>query len=190
MRGMWVLRPSRFPAKVCDDIIALGNALPIQKAEVGDVGNYDDCRRARLAWAHPEMPEWGWVRNLIMLELQQANASVFDVDIRYLPAMQFTIYDGENKGWYERHIDNFFNQSAGAYDRKLSLVAQLTDPAAYEGGVLDLDLPNNDEGPDAAAMKQRGSVIIFPSFIPHEVSPVTSGTRYSLVAWMEGPHWR
>ena len=32
----------------------------------------------------------------------------------------------------------------------------------------------------------KGSIIVFPSFVWHRVKPVTSGTRYSLVAWHLG----
>ncbi len=34
--------------------------------------------------------------------------------------------------------------------------------------------------------KSKGSVIVFPSFIYHRVTPVTKGTRYSLVTWNLG----
>ena len=37
---------------------------------------------------------------------------------------------------------------------------------------------------------EKGSVIVFPSFHRHRVTPVTSGIRHSLVTWVEGPHWR
>jgi len=38
--------------------------------------------------------------------------------------------------------------------------------------------------------KDKGSVLIFPSYINHKVSPVTKGIRRSLVAWFSGPRWR
>jgi len=38
--------------------------------------------------------------------------------------------------------------------------------------------------------KKMGSVIAFPSYINHKVSPVTKGLRKSLVAWVSGPRWR
>ena len=33
----------------------------------------------------------------------------------------------------------------------------------------------------------KGTVIVFPSFMEHQVSPVTTGVRYSLVVWITGP---
>jgi hypothetical protein len=34
--------------------------------------------------------------------------------------------------------------------------------------------------------KEQGFVALFPSYVLHEVKPVTSGTRYSLVSWITG----
>jgi predicted 2-oxoglutarate/Fe(II)-dependent dioxygenase YbiX len=35
--------------------------------------------------------------------------------------------------------------------------------------------------------KDRGCAILFPSKALHKANRVTSGERYSLVAWFEGP---
>jgi len=36
------------------------------------------------------------------------------------------------------------------------------------------------------SMREIGSVIVFPSFLYHQVTPILSGTRKSLVAWFTG----
>ena len=33
-------------------------------------------------------------------------------------------------------------------------------------------------------------MIIFPTYMVHRVKPLKSGTRYSLVGWIGGPHYR
>ena len=38
--------------------------------------------------------------------------------------------------------------------------------------------------------RSRGAFIAFPSFMLHRVTPVTRGTRWSLVAWILGTRWR
>ena len=70
----------------------------------------------------------------------------------------------------------------GAAHRKISLVVQLSDENSYEGGELVF-------GNDIVA-RTRGGGYIFPSWIPHEVRAVTSGVRYSLVAWAVGDYFR
>ena len=38
--------------------------------------------------------------------------------------------------------------------------------------------------------KNRGTAIFFPSYVLHEVKPVTKGLRYSLVIWVTGPKFK
>jgi len=70
--------------------------------------------------------------------------------------------------------------------RKLSLVLQLTDPEEYEGGDLEL-MTSSDP---IAVLKQRGLISVFPSFVLHRVTPVTKGTRRTLVVWACGPEFK
>ena len=37
--------------------------------------------------------------------------------------------------------------------------------------------------------KTRGSGCVFPSWVPHSVDEITSGTRYSLAAWAKGAYF-
>jgi PKHD-type hydroxylase len=72
--------------------------------------------------------------------------------------------------------------------RKLSVTISLSDPATYEGGNLKFDLGphRGDRYHECAEIRPRGSIIVFPSHVYHQVTPVTKGTRYSLVAWNLG----
>ena len=36
----------------------------------------------------------------------------------------------------------------------------------------------------------QGTMIFFPSFLMHRVTPVKQGTRYSLVSWFLGPPFK
>lgn len=76
--------------------------------------------------------------------------------------------------------------------RKLSCTISLNDPSEYEGGNLRFDLgPHRDDRyHTCTTIRPKGSVVIFPSFVYHQVTPVTKGTRYSLVCWNLGPPWK
>ena len=73
------------------------------------------------------------------------------------------------------------------------MTVNLTDPKNYAGGNLKFDF-----GPHAGGkrfkvcqeIRPQGSIIIFPSFTYHCITPVTSGTRYSLVLWSLGRPWQ
>lgn len=87
-------------------------------------------------------------------------------------------------GHFDWHIDCATLATA---TRKLSFTVQLTDPAAYDGG--DLELALYPEPTYRAALRQRGHLAIFPSFHLHRVAPVTRGTRVALVGWLHGPRF-
>ena len=98
-------------------------------------------------------------------------------------ALQLTNYDHSEQGMYGWHQDY---GSVGGPSRKLSLVLQLTDPSEYEGGNLQI----MTSGEPINVHKQRGLVTVFPSYTVHQVTPVTQGSRQSLVAWITGPEFR
>lgn len=72
--------------------------------------------------------------------------------------------------------------------RKLSVTISLNDPDEYEGGNLQFDFgPHKTERfLTCTEIRPKGSVIVFPSHVYHQVTPVTKGTRYSLVCWNLG----
>ena len=76
--------------------------------------------------------------------------------------------------------------------RKLSVTVSLNDPSEYDGGNLKFDLGphREDRYHSCEEIRPQGSVIVFPSHIQHQVTPVTRGTRYSLVAWNLGAPFR
>ena len=57
----------------------------------------------------------------------------------------------------------------------------------YESGSMgfpnSVELLENNKG----KILEEGSIIVFPAFMEHRVTPVTRGTRYSLVTWFVGP---
>lgn len=79
--------------------------------------------------------------------------------------------------FYDWHADLGADVSAF---RKLSLVVQLTPPADYDGGELEF-FPASIQAP-----RERGIVIVFASYMPHRVLPVTRGTRWSIASWIAG----
>jgi len=73
--------------------------------------------------------------------------------------------------------------------RKISLTINLNNPGEYEGGNLMFDFGTHSETEqfiECTEIRPQGSLIAFPSFIPHCVTPVTKGKRYSLVLWVLG----
>jgi hypothetical protein len=89
-------------------------------------------------------------------------------------------YDASSNDHFRAHRD----YGPRHRTRKLTLVAQLSDPSDYLGG--DLVLPSEN----VRLTRDRGHVVLFPAFLHHLVTPVIEGVRHSLVAWVHGPTFR
>jgi PKHD-type hydroxylase len=76
--------------------------------------------------------------------------------------------------------------------RKISMTLNLNSPGDYDGGNLKFDfgVSNPTRYHVCEEIRPQGSMVVFPSFLDHCVTPVTKGTRYSLVLWTLGAPWR
>lgn len=81
-------------------------------------------------------------------------------------------------GFYRRHRD-VLSDSGEDFPRRISVVMFLTSAGEMcEGGALRIYQPDPfDIAPKA------GTLVAFPSDVPHEVLPVTSGVRDVVVDW-------
>lgn len=168
-----------------------------EKAVVGFEENKEipEVRVSEVVWMTPEFVQKhncydvaGKITDLANF----MNEKFFQFDLLEMESVQLTKYDSRNQGFYKPHIDSAPLQ--GGYLRKLSMIIQLSDPSEFEGGdFVYHDLNSNqtlsmqETNPE---FLQKGMVIAFPSFIPHGVTPVTKGARYSLVAWCNGPRFK
>jgi PKHD-type hydroxylase len=55
--------------------------------------------------------------------------------------------------------------------RSLTVVAMLTDPEEYEGGYFNIKATSSV----TRLERSQGSVFLFPSYVLHQVEPVTKG---------------
>ena len=99
---------------------------------------------------------------------------------RMMETIQVMKYTGKDHGFYDSHIDSGLFTSTAF--RKLSLTIQLSNPSKYIGGNLELMLGTNVE----TMPTNRGTAVIFPSYILHRVTPVEKGIRFALVTWFRG----
>jgi PKHD-type hydroxylase len=73
--------------------------------------------------------------------------------------------------------------------RKISVTINISPPGSYDGGNLKFDYGPHTDGNryhEVTEARDQGSIIVFPSFIDHTVTPITRGKRYSLVLWNLG----
>lgn len=118
------------------------------------------------------------VKKIFLDFCNTANDNAFGFNTYPLLECQYTKYNGSEGGRYKWHIDLAVGNRK-ASDRKISCIIMLSDPDEYEGG----DFYLGGEKIELA----KGSVIAFPSFLAHQVTEVTKGTRRTFVAWQSGP---
>ena len=108
------------------------------------------------------------------------NKEKWQFDITHSNQSEFLMYDINGK--YSTHVDTFHAKSNET--RKLTVLTFLNED--FDGGKFYIQ--NTDE--KFYPPQTKGTVLIFPSFMPHGVEPVTKGIRYSVVTWMVGPYFK
>lgn len=174
-----------FSEEELEQIKAYALKQPITDATVNDgsVEPPPDVRKSKVAWIanNNEVP---WLYDRLAWVARKLNAQFFEFDLYgFMEDMQFTIYSEDTNGHYTWHIDS---STTSVAPRKLSMVLQLSDPSEYEGG--ELEVLNAPE--PIAVDRKKGRIAAFPSWALHRVTPVTKGTRYTLVVWICGPAFK
>jgi len=190
MKGEWCYFSKNFSKNECDNIISLviSNIQP-QQPKLGVEGISDSVvRRSEIRFINNNDSKFNFLFDRLWNLAIRANDEFFDFHISRLNFLQFATYDETNNGEYKSHHDVFWLNDDPKYHRKLSCTVQLSDPSTYEGG--NFELYNTRQEIDIDNRRSQGTVIFFPSFYMHAVTPVTKGKRYSLVCWFEGPKWR
>lgn len=168
-----------FTPEECQKIIEIGNNLIEFEGNI--FGNNNNIRKSSVSWIYPNQ-ESSWIFRKLTDAVMHLNSQYFGFNLfSFSEGLQFTRYY-EPDGHYSMHIDKTTRGSI----RKLSISIQLNDSSEFEGGDLLFHFGSSPQKPE---MKQ-GKMAAFPSYVLHEVNPVTRGIRYSLVAWISGPPFR
>jgi len=179
MRQSWQMWQSQIKPEECDAMIEQLRQLP--PIEATTFNGQEDYRSSSVRWVDDRN-----IQDMLWWYAKEANRLAFGLDVENCGGVQFTEYGTEYGGKYDWHHDVDW-QSNSAFDRKISVVLQLSDGNYYEGCDFQFDEVQN---PDTEALRSKGTIICFPSYLRHRVTEITKGSRYSLVAWFEGPRWR
>ena len=146
-------------------------------------------RISDIAWCNDQ-----WLYDIIWPIMEQANEEAgWRYEIKAAESCQITRY--KKGGFYSFHRDGYGdhlsawnnpqNSFLHGYVRKLSMSVMLNDN--FDGGAFEFASPSRGDCVITPIEASAGSVIVFPSSMEHRVTPVTKGTRYSLVVWFVGP---
>lgn len=174
----WAYWDNVFTPEECKQIIALGNKAKLEPATIDlDKTHKTSIRKSKVSWLSASN-DTEWIYRRLTDIAISLNMQYFGFDLFGMTeGLQFTKYESTG-GFYGAHIDKMHQ----GVIRKLSLVIQLSDPKDFKGGDLKLHYASEP----VIAPKAQGKLIAFPSYVLHEVTPVTKGTRYTLVCWITG----
>ena len=187
--------------KFCDDVIKYanekkekpaltGNKMDISELNQKELKDLKLKRDSNIVWLGEK-----WIYNEIQPYINDANYYAgWNYQWDWSEECQFTKYKSNQfYNWHRDSFDKPFPETRGPdYNgkiRKLSVSCLLSDENEYEGGNLEFQTRDQDD-PNIVVttekIKKKGTIIVFPSYTWHRVTPVTKGTRYSLVIWNLG----
>lgn len=175
----WVCVDGVFKDEELHKIIEIGESLNLQDGVIGADRKVDEVvRKCKTSWISYS-DESKFIFNTLGEVVVRVNANHFGFNLYgFAESFQYTTYtDGSDH--YNWHMDKGLLSSP---PRKLSAVLMLSNPDDYEGGDLEL-MPSSNV---VKTEKKFGRIFIFPSWLLHRVTPVTKGTRKSLVSWVSG----
>ena len=191
---------SAIPSNLCDDIVQHGLSKQESKAFTGTADDptpeetADKIRQSNVSWLNDR-----WIYDTLHPYVNAANKNAgWNFDWDWSENIQFTkyklnqFYDWHQDAYDKVYPENYGSNQAGKI-RKLSIIVTLVDGSEYDGGDLQINFRHRhkiDEIKTITEIRPKGSVIVFPSYIFHRVTPVTRGTRYSLVNWNLGYPYR
>lgn len=176
---------SAFSDYECDEIIEYcENNLDRNPSEISnpDQRINKDVRLSTVGFLSSSDTNIQWLFDKCALIVNEINNKLWGFNLDYIETLQYTSYNTPGDK-YTTHVDFL---GTGPHYRKLSFSIQLDSPNTYQGGDLIIS-PDYDP---VYAKKDRGTIIFFPSFITHEVTPLISGQRRSLVGWVCGPSFK
>ena len=187
----YVFIENAIPSFICDEIV---NEYKEGNFQEGSLHRNEPAvvyRNRHLRKSDIIFSDEHWMNVTLYGYIIFANRDNFNYDLTDFDkeTFQFTRY---LKGdYYGLHRDFCPVKDHPSHTRKLSVTLQLSDSDEYEGGDLVIDMSAYDDDftnrrKTHTMTRRKGSLIVFDSRAPHEVTPVTRGTRYSLVKWVHG----
>jgi PKHD-type hydroxylase len=171
----WAWIDDGLSSELCDLLLKeFNNIEPIAGSIGGDSkGTVDTKKRnSQVRW----LKRNHWIEGILFNHGKYANKSAdWNYQLDFAQPIQLTQYDiNGHYGWHE----DWAPLSESEFVRKVSIVCLLNDPSEFEGGEFQF---KNETVP-----LKKGSIVAFPSFLEHQVTPVIKGIRYSAVCWIEG----
>ena len=167
--------------EICDKAAEELALIPAKDATMGSDGETSNHVYRNTTVRFADKDHW-FQKHLIDVAMEGNRVCGWEFHVTGNEEIQYAEYGPEQH--YNWHVD-MFPLCGFALDRKLTAVCLLNDPAEFTGGEFQIRLYSEYTAPLV-----KGSMIAFPSFLEHRVTPVLSGSRKSATMWLSGPRFR
>ena len=137
-------------------------------------------RTCASCWV-PKSDGFKWLYNYVAAVVDEVNNEHYRFDITDMQQLQVLRYRPGQ--WFKWHFDAI--ETEGDI-RKMTMVINLSKPGDYKLGGLQVD----GNWHNWEQSKYQGAASFFPSWMKHRAKAPIWGTRWVLVAWINGPAWR
>ena len=170
------------------DIQSYCDSLELTEGLIKDNQQDHSLRKSDIALVNFE-PSNEWLFQKLRGVAEFLNSEFYKFDLVGFDKFQYTVYQ-EAGSEYVFHADIALGNAlppTSHLTRKLSFSLILSDPSEYTGGEFEFYTSNQQSH---AVEQLKGRIFAFPSWVLHRVAPIKTGTRKSLVFWVEGPRFR
>ena len=123
--------------------------------------------------------DWPGMERLVFDALQRKRAFVRLARPAKMGGLLFNSYsDG---GHYGPHYDDPVLKISGGFRTDVSFTLFLTSPEDYDGGALQIEHANGVR----EFKESAGALVLYPSHLRHQVTPVTRGARLAAAGWIQ-----
>lgn len=177
---------NRLSAEQCRQVISWSEWLESEEGKTvarGAESSEKDPMRSVLQYGIPIRDDTVWLYDRLLSLAAAVNAKHewnFEIAGFYRP-LNLLRYVGAQEHFYNWHIDIVSGSESA---RKISVSLQLSAPDDYKG--CDLEINNGDR--IIRPSRDQGTIVMFPSYMLHRVTPITAGERWAVVGWVQGLH--
>lgn len=176
----WVWEKA-IPPAVCNQLIEEVSSMTLSNGAIG----YEDrdinkkIRNSKTSF----LPTNHWFEGILFNHARWANYSAgWGYAIDNCEELQIASYKANQK--YDWHKDDALLNRSRGFQRKLSVVCQLSEASSFTGGGLYI------KGfEDKSVLQNQGDLVVFPSFLEHKAATVKSGHRLTVVSWVTGSYF-
>lgn len=169
----------------CDGIVKAFTSFQTEDAGIGVISDNPSVDKSVRNVKNLILPTHMGIGAILTAVGINANFQRWQFNIEKANQCEFLHYPA-GVGKYKAHIDTFLSKTEYNMKecRKLTVLAFLNDD--FKGGKFFLQVGKDKFYPP----QNKGTVIVFPSFLLHGVEDVEEGERFSAVCWLVGPWFK